>query len=381
LRVYGTPVHAWNENFFRLCVTGIGRFIQADESTVSKARLDYARILVSTSQLEILNTTSKCVIDGRKFVLKLVEEWGYVLGEDAFLTEVDSSPEPSCNLSEDVGLEEVQGVWELDDLVNDLHKEWSQHEGKTTASLNSHHSSPNNKIVEDSNSEFFEVQLSPVLRPVSLSKNEVDKGAGLNESSKPEARASEESNRGPWSLDWLPQQKPISEGGAVFSSTSEVRKSKQVDSVNDKSISSSGNALSKKKKVGVVHKSVGFMKKIARMPAKDRNQILKILKKQKRKRKVYVVNASSKDTTESANASKDNSSSSRGNDWVHWVHLHGEPKLVAEDVKDLGKIVGVNYLCNTTNTFNLLTREGRREWRAAGGSDVVSEDDGGKKAE
>jgi len=310
-----------------------------------------------------------------------VEEWGYVLGEDAFMTEVDSSPEASCNPNDDVGLEEVQGVWELDDLVNDLHKEWSQHEGKTAASLNSHHSSPKNNIVKDSNSEFFEVQLSPVLQPVSMPNNEVDKGAGLNESSKQEARASEVSNRGPWSLDWLPQQKPISEGGVVFSSTSDVRKSKQVESVNDKSISSSGNVLTKKKKVGVVHKSVGFMKKIARMPAKDRSQILKILKKQKRKRKVYAANASSKDTTESATTSKDKSSSSGGNDWVHWVHLHGEPKLVAEDVKELGKIVGVKYLCNTTNTFNLLTREGRREWTAAGGSDVASDDDGGKKAE
>jgi len=379
LRVYGTPVHAWNENFFRSCVSRIGRFIHADESTVTKARLDYACILVPTSQLEILNTTSECVIDGRKFVLKLVEEWGYVLGKDAFLTEVDSSPEASCNPNDDVGLEEVQGEWELDDLVNDLQKEWSQHEGKTEASLNSHHSSPKNNNVEDSNSEFFEVQLSLVLQPVSMPKNEVDKGVGLNESSMQEARASEVSNMGPWSIDWLPQQKPISEGGVVFSSTSDVRKSKQVEYVNDKSISSSGNVLTKKKKkVGVVHKSVGFMKKIARMPVEDRNQILKILKKQKRKKKVCAANASSKETTDSATASKEKSSSSGENDWVH---IHGEPKLVAEDVKELGKIVGVKYLCNTTNTFNLLSREGRREWRAAGGSDMASEVDGGKKAE
>jgi len=52
---------------------------------------------------------------------------------------------------------------------------------------------------------------------------------------------------------------------------------------------------------------------------------------------------------------------------------------VAEDVKELGNIVGVKYLCNTSNTFNLLSREGRREWRAAGGSDVASEVEGGKK--
>lgn len=31
VRVYGVPVHAWNEVFFRLCVSGAGRYIHADE--------------------------------------------------------------------------------------------------------------------------------------------------------------------------------------------------------------------------------------------------------------------------------------------------------------------------------------------------------------
>jgi len=46
LRVYGTLVHAWNENFFRLCVSGNGRFIHAEKCTIDKTRLDFARILV-----------------------------------------------------------------------------------------------------------------------------------------------------------------------------------------------------------------------------------------------------------------------------------------------------------------------------------------------
>jgi len=204
LRVYGTLVHAWNENFFRLCVSGYGRFIHAKECTVDKARLDYARILVSTSHLEILNMTYECVIDGRKYVIKLVEEWGCHLGEDALMTVVDSSPEASCNPNDDVGLEEVQGEWELDDLVNDLQKEWSQHEGKKEASLNSHHLSPKNNNVEECNLEFFEVQLSSVLQPVSMPKNDVVKCARFNKS-KQAVRVSEVSNMGPWSIDWLPQ--------------------------------------------------------------------------------------------------------------------------------------------------------------------------------
>jgi len=39
---------------------------------------------------------------------------------------------------------------------------------------------------------------------------------------------------------------------------------------------------------------------------------------------------------------------------------------VAEDLRDIGKVVGVKYKCETMNSFNLLTRDGRKEWRAAG---------------
>jgi len=53
--MYGVPVPAWNEAFFRLCVSGVGRFIHADRCTVDKARLDFARILISTPIIEIFN--------------------------------------------------------------------------------------------------------------------------------------------------------------------------------------------------------------------------------------------------------------------------------------------------------------------------------------
>jgi len=296
------------------------------------------------------------------------------------MTGADSLPEASCFPDDDVGLEEVQGEWELDDLVNDLHKEWSQHERKKDVSLNSQHPSPKNNIVEGCNSEFFEVQLSPVLQPVAIPKTDVVQCASIHNLNQA-ARTSAASTKGPWSLDWMPQQTPISEGGVVFSSTCDDRKPKQAEHVNDKYVSSPGTVRSKKKQVNAVHNLVGFMKKIARMSAKDRNQILKILKKQKRIRKVKTVKASSKATTDSTTVSTKNSSSSVDNDWVNWVHLHGEPKSVSEDVKELGKVVGVKYQCDTSNTFNLLSREGRRLWRAVGGSETTDDVAGGEKVE
>jgi len=55
------------------------------------------------------------------------------------------------------------------------------------------------------------------------------------------------------------------------------------------------------------------------------------------------------------------------NDWENWVLLHGKSKAVEADFQDIGKTVGVSFTCNTSNSFNLLTREGRKGWRAVGG--------------
>jgi len=93
LHIYGVPVQAWNEAFFNLCVMDIGRFVRVDECTTDKARLDFARVLITTTRLEIVNTTSELFIDGNKYMLKTVEEWGCNLGEDAFLAETDSETE------------------------------------------------------------------------------------------------------------------------------------------------------------------------------------------------------------------------------------------------------------------------------------------------
>ena len=62
--------------------------------------------------------------------------------------------------------------------------------------------------------------------------------------------------------------------------------------------------------------------------------------------------------------------------------VHGKPKAVADNVKEIGKVVGVKFNCDTDNSFNLLTKEGRREWRAVSGGEMVTEmlgDDEGVK--
>ena len=74
------------------------------------------------------SATSEVLIDGRKYLLKLVEEWGCNLGEDAFMSEdeIDSRAE-ALSIGNDVPvMEEFKG--DMDDLVDDLHEEWQKND-------------------------------------------------------------------------------------------------------------------------------------------------------------------------------------------------------------------------------------------------------------
>jgi hypothetical protein len=40
---YGVPLHAWNIEFFKLCVLDCGRLLRVDDMTLDRDRFDYAR--------------------------------------------------------------------------------------------------------------------------------------------------------------------------------------------------------------------------------------------------------------------------------------------------------------------------------------------------
>jgi hypothetical protein len=83
VRIYGVPIHAWNELFFKYCAMDVGRLLRVDGCTLERERFDYARILLATSSLELINTESTVMVDGAVVHFKIVEEWGFLLSEDA----------------------------------------------------------------------------------------------------------------------------------------------------------------------------------------------------------------------------------------------------------------------------------------------------------
>lgn len=124
VRIYGTLIHAWSESFFKLCVFNCGRFLRVDKSTLSKERFDYVRVLMATTSLEVLNFTDEILIDGVLVELKILEEWGFSIGEDACLLEDDlvSKVSASKNNFDHVAPDIHEHV---EDLVNNLADDWA----------------------------------------------------------------------------------------------------------------------------------------------------------------------------------------------------------------------------------------------------------------
>ncbi|PNY00444.1 putative sulfate transporter [Trifolium pratense] len=93
VRLYGIPLKAWNEHFFKLCVFECGRYLRMDVCSVDKDRLDFVQVLIATTDLDIINRVESVLVDGNRVEVKIVEEWGYAMGEDMCLVEEEMESE------------------------------------------------------------------------------------------------------------------------------------------------------------------------------------------------------------------------------------------------------------------------------------------------
>ena len=125
VRIYGVPLHAWNLDFLKLCVYDCGRLLRVDDFTIDKVCIDYARVLISTSTLDIINTGAKVMVDGALFDFKIVEEWGFSLGKDACLGD-DEESQGDDESRQDGVHDEVAASGDVDNLLNHLSEEWNK---------------------------------------------------------------------------------------------------------------------------------------------------------------------------------------------------------------------------------------------------------------
>jgi hypothetical protein len=123
VRIYGVPLHAWNLNFFKLCVYDCGRLMRVDDFTQEKQRFDYARVLIATTSQEVINVSATTVVDGVLLEFRIIEEWGFALGEDACLSDEEVATEVAHSDMDDT-CDDFDGRGEVDEFLKHLSEDW-----------------------------------------------------------------------------------------------------------------------------------------------------------------------------------------------------------------------------------------------------------------
>jgi len=142
----------------------------------------------------------------------------------------------------------------------------------------------------------------------------------------------------PWSLEWVNRQKHFAEVMVSMKSN-----------VINKSSFSSAPRVSKKKSGGYLRNCAQNLKHIARLFDKDRKEIVRALRRTSKQRR-EVSDVSKAKVISNEGSSHSDSQSSVNNDWKNWLVLHGNDKVIVDDVWGIGKEVrlkfkGIKIIC------------------------------------
>ncbi|XVF82041.1 hypothetical protein PTKIN_Ptkin16aG0011200 [Pterospermum kingtungense] len=106
------PLQLWNVEFFKALGNRWGTFVRADYFTLSKERLDFARILVTVeSRLDIPGTVSVSVKDvSYKIVVSLEEDNPVVVNSGSYDGVKSKDEDDLCSLSVEVDMEKMKSL-------------------------------------------------------------------------------------------------------------------------------------------------------------------------------------------------------------------------------------------------------------------------------
>lgn len=381
VRIYGVPLQAWNLDFFKLCVFDYGRLLKLDDSTLEKIRFDYARVLISTPSVDLVISDAKVMIDGAIYELKIVEEGGFSLGEDACLSE-DEEVKEEEDMEDERNIGDLHVDGEVDNLMKHLSEEWQ----KEQQDLQVHKVIPINDfpslvespvvgtkevskgVTEVSSQNPCAAQTVPlqqannkVVLEDDIARADLDRiscsGAKRKKhrtSSCPPSRVHTVS-AGPWSWEWARQHKELVIGDAA-----------PVEILDFNKQTSSAIKVTRKKGNSSFRHCAMNLKRIARLSEEDRKVVLRALRKKKRRHKV-VSDTHVNKVNSPVSSSVNDSQSSVNYDWSSWLVLHGNSKALSDDVRGMGKLVGVNFQGDIQNRFDVLSGVGRKNKEVDGG--------------
>ncbi|GAU46774.1 hypothetical protein TSUD_402850 [Trifolium subterraneum] len=307
VRLYGIPVHAWNEEFFKLCILDCGSYLRADSHTVDKIWFDYARILIATPLLE-----DSCLLAEGK-----ISEASHSDNEEEHV-----DLEASNNV--DVLLEKLVVEVESGERPEELQPNFPDKEFDIAERI----SQRTDNLERDPQLPLF-VPCTVTINE-SLSADNVCEVADVGTHTYPNPNQRKRADScppgakhsvvsGPWSWEWLHDHN-LGDAGVIFSSNKRTKK---------------GSSL----------------KKVACMPIKDRDEVLKILRKNILRRR--EKSNSFRNSVEPSQGS----SASITNDWEHWMVMHGNEQRAMEDVRGIGRVIGVQVKGVNTNRFRALSRD------------------------
>ncbi|GAU48878.1 hypothetical protein TSUD_406570, partial [Trifolium subterraneum] len=289
------------KDFFNIIFSKWMRSLRADSCSADKDRLDVARVLIATPDLEIFNTVVSIKVDGTLVQVKVVEEWGTLLVRILVFLRRRAS---------DIQVN-VEGInAEVDPLI----PMQSKKDGVSSPGPGSDH-------VERSVTRVLERGGSPLMvdTPESISicspAEEVDRLTG--------SRRQVDLNHGEaWVIFFARKQFPR-----------RVRVAAKQKKVGHKD-------TTRNRAGGVFRHTHLSLKKVARLPSKDRSEVLRILKKTEHRRRA-------------------------------------SEQVVVDDVMEVWKAIGVTLKGDTTNMFSALTRPGNSNKMVPGqsqGGGVLDED-------
>jgi len=379
VRIYGVPLHAWNYDFFKLCVMDCGRLLRVDDITLERDRFDYARILLSTNFLDVINTETQIMVDGVLFDFKIIEEWGYSLGEDACLLDTEQDFDEASSEIPEVHAEDGD-CGDVDVLVNHFTEKLQEDAGSQ------HRQYPSRVVLEpsatvpvpplpsiiskpqglkpvelrpfhDANKVTVEVQSQGGVHPPKEAASTelgaktsklvtLERRLAKRTSSCPPPRARPEM-QGPWSLEWATRHKRVE---------SEYRMRSSSKGTNKVTSFRPSRAL-KKKGSGHLRHCAQNLKRIARLSDKDRQEVLRALRRTGKQRRKASNGYKAQVTSNESNSA---SQSSVNNDWKHWLVLHGDEKTINKDVGDIAHTVGIKFQGENKNMFEVLSGTSRK---------------------
>jgi hypothetical protein len=366
VRLYGIPLHAWNDNFFKLCVMDCGRFLRTDGYTAAKDRLDFARVLIATSAMAVIKKVEHLLVDGSLVGVQIVEEWGFELGDDACLMEEDTVSKASQAADDDYQCD-PEASQQVDRLIDQFAKgvsgeSYSQGDDMQSVEIPVREQAGGVDeralvVNQPAASDASVVAMSGLKMPTRAGHNGslkvVKEDAALGKrnrtSSCPPAGRSALS--GPWSLEWLSEHNRGGAGGLPS------LKKRNKEAVKGRPTTTSG---------GFIHHSLCSLKRIARLPINDRREVLQILRKNARRRRPRRTPSRSRVSGNRTSAEDVNSSSTVNNDWKHWVAMQGKDNAIEDDVLEVGNFIGATFKGDKANMFSVLSKPGTGKRASSG---------------